>query len=210
MDIILTNITHFVHILSTITVSALTALLVAVINNKMQFFGGLRIYPTIIRYVKPEPLIENTTECKQIKIATAQKISSKYLVKCICFNSKSVPILIEDFHVEMTVQGSKEPVYIAVTKPEIDYTEFNGVKYGIYSPLEKQIIQPKALYEFILRLDIDDEIINCYPLILICYNEKHQRKEFIISKGVDLQKLNREIRQYFETIITNWHNKNTH
>ena len=193
--------------LSTVVVSAITALLVAIINNKMQFFGKLRIYPTIISRTTIPTLAINSQNIKQG--SNYPKSLSEYLIKCICFNSKSIPIFLENFYVEMKEKNSKKTTKINVKEEEISYSKLNGISIGCDLALKEQIILPRTLHEFVIRLDINHEIVTYYPLKLVCYNEKHKRKEFLLSKGKSLHRMKGQEKECYKTVISDWQKKNT-
>ena len=168
----------------------LGAAITAAINNKMQFFGRIRMYSTL------EEALPSEGSAKQ------------YWMKCICYHSKSMPVYLDGFCVEMKVKGRKKPVVITAMKTaRAEHTE-HAVVAGAYIPIKPQIIQPKAMHEFNFCLDINHEAVACYPLRLVAYDEKRKRKIFNLRRGVNLRKEKGESRKHYESVMNDWLSEN--
>ena len=180
--------------MSTIFLSAaigiVSSFIVAVINNRMQFFGTVRIYSTLSETID----------------------GSRYSMECICYNSKTVPVYLTNFHVEIKVKGRKKPIIIKVMKVGTARAENENTDHaiitGAYIPPKPQIVQPKVMHDFKFDLGIYHEAVKCFPLKLVAYNEKHRRKTFNLNKGIDLRKEKGQSRKHYESVMNDWLNKN--
>jgi len=155
--------------LPNIIVSVITALIVLFINNKLLFLGRVRIDSLFtICYI----------------VATKPSESKEYVISCKCFNNKSIPVYLNNFHIEMKVSGSKKPRIIQVSNPVLDIHRIGGVVMSTPSPVAAQIIPPRVFHEFSLKLNSDGEIASISKLKLVCNNEKNKRLSFNICNGV--------------------------
>jgi len=176
-----------------VVLSAITALIVAYINNRMLFFGKLRIYSRF--------------EVCHI-VATKQDVNNDYILRCICFNSKSIPVYLEDFSIEMKVPSARKVKIIQVSNPDLSLYNTGCINITASSVVAAQVIPPRVIHEFKIKLNSDGEIATISRLKLVCINERHRKLTFILKNGVKLNK-NNNVTKYNKDIINKWRQNNT-
>lgn len=110
----------------------------------------------------------------------------EYLIQCVASNSRQIPVILSNFHVEMKLNRKSSPITLSVLEPEIKYADMNGLKIGAQVALPRQLIPPRALHEFTFKVGYDKADIQYSRLELIAFDEKHKRHKFLLYDGLKL------------------------
>lgn len=145
------------------------------LNSQSYKLGKTKIYATLIKSITiPVQMGEDTPTCKN---------SSKYLFQCVAYNSKQIPVILKNFHVELSSSRHSKPITTRILLPEVSYTEVNGIKTGAELAFPRQLIMPRTLHEFTFKVDYHNDDIYYRRIYLIAYNEKNERKKFLLYDG---------------------------
>ncbi len=110
-----------------------------------------------------------------------------YLIHCVVSNSRLVPVILSNFHIEIVLDCHSKPIILSVVEPEIKYTDVNGLKIGAQLALPRQLIPPHTLYEFEFKVDYCKPDIQYSQLKLVAYDEKHKRHKFLLYNGLKVK-----------------------
>lgn len=149
------------------------------LNAQSYKIGKTKIYATFVQ----------STTVPAISIGASgptrpEKPKTEYLFRCIASNSRQIPVILENFHVEMRRDRRSKPVILPVIEPETKYTNVNGIQIGAKLTLPRQLIPPHTLYEFAFRVDYTNPDIQDSRLELIAYDERHKRRRFLLYNGI--------------------------
>lgn len=153
-----------------------------ILNSQSYRVGKTKIYATLVQSIELPAI---SLDGKNPK--TQQNTQPKYLLQCIASNSRQIPAILDNFHVEMTLERRAKPIILSVYKPEIEYSELNGRKFGVQLALPRQLILPHTLHEFTFKVDYNSSDILYSRLVLVAFNEKHKRKRFLLHDGLKIK-----------------------
>lgn len=147
------------------------------LNSQSYKLGKTKIYATLIKSITiPVQMGDDTTTCESTS-------SQKYLFECVAYNSKQIPVILKNFHIELLTDRHSNPISAPILLPEISYTEINGIKIGAELALPRQLIMPRTLHEFTFKVNYHNDDIYDSRIYLIAYNEKNKRKKFLLYDG---------------------------
>ncbi len=152
------------------------------LNSQSYRIGKTKIYATFVTSLTlPAISIDGSTPKHHSKPTT------EYLVQCVASNSRQIPVILSNFHVEMSFDRHTKPVILPVVEPEVEYSDMNGIKVGAVLALPRQLIPPHTLYEFTFKIDYSKPDIQYSRLDLIAYDEKHKKHKFHLYNGLKLK-----------------------
>lgn len=148
------------------------------LNAQSYKIGRTKIFATLVTSVEiPPARAGDGPQARRCGAVT------RYLFQCVALNSRQIPVILENFYVEMRTSRCAEPVCLRVLKEKTDYTEVNGLKIGAEVALPRQYIPPRTLHEFTFRVDYRQPDIQYSRLELVACNERHKRQRFLLYDG---------------------------
>ncbi len=153
------------------------------LNSQSYKIGKTKIYATFV----------TSTALPTISLdgSVPERPRTEYLLECVASNSRQVPVILSNFHIEMVLSRHSKPIILSVVEPEIKYTDVNGLKIGAQLALPRQLIPPHTLYEFEFKVDYCKPDIQYSQLKLVAYDEKHKRHKFLLYNGLKVKPLPR-------------------
>lgn len=152
------------------------------LNSQSYKIGRTKIYATFVTSTSlPAASLDGSAPKHQ------ERPKTEYLIQCVASNSRQVPVILSNFHVEMALDRHSKPINLSVVESEIKYTDVNGLKIGVQLALPRQLIPPHTLCEFEFKVDYSKPDIQYSRLKLVAYDEKHKRHEFLLYDGLKIK-----------------------
>lgn len=117
-----------------------------------------------------------------------QTNKTDYIVRCVVHNSRQIPVILDNFSLEIKTCNPAKTYIQRIIEPEVNYYTINGIKIGAETSVKSQFIQPRTLQEFSFKIVDADESIMKSKLILIAFDEKHKKQRFQLYDGTKGQK----------------------
>ena len=113
---------------------------------------------------------------------------TEYIVRCVVHNSRQIPVILDNFSLEIRPCNSSKTSIQRIIEPEINYYIVNGVKIGAETSVKPQFIHPRTLQEFSFKIVDADQSVMKSKLTLIAFDEKHKKQRFKLYDGTKGQK----------------------
>lgn len=152
-----------------------------ILNSQSYRVGKTKIYGTLVTTVRVPPVSTtgNTTKAKST--------GPEYFMNCVATNSRQIPIILENFCIEMQTDRNAKPIRLSVYEPEDDCcTMANGLKISAQIALRRQYILPRTLHEFSMKIGCFDPQIQFSRLTLVAVDERHKFHKFVLYDGLKL------------------------
>ena len=146
------------------------------LNSQSYKLGKTKIYATLIKSITiPVQMGDDTTTCESTS-------SQKYLFECVAYNSKQIPVILKNFHIELLTDRHSNPISAPILLPEISYTEINGIKIGAELALPRQLIMPRTLHEFTFKVNYHNDDIYDIGRLFYDYVERNHELTWDVVK----------------------------
>ena len=117
-----------------------------------------------------------------------QTNKTDYIVRCVVHNSRQIPVILDNFSLEIKSCNSAKTSIQRIIEPEVNYYMINGIKIGAETSVKPQFIHPRTLQEFSFKIVDADQSIMKSKLTLIAFDEKHKKQRFQLYDGTKGQK----------------------
>lgn len=113
---------------------------------------------------------------------------TEYSIKCCAKNSRQIAVLLEDFYFEVQKSKGAKVICIPALNAEDSCCSVGPIQVTARTAMERQIIEPRKLNFFTVRIDTNDPEIQYAKLTLCAYDEDRKLHKFLVYNGLKAER----------------------
>ena len=116
--------------------------------------------------------------------AAGGTVKKEYFIKCCAKNSRQIAVLLENFHFEVQKSKDAKTVRVSALNEKDSCCCVGKVQVSARTAMAPQIIEPRKLQFFTVRIDTADPEIQYAKLTLCAYDEDGKLHKFLVYNGL--------------------------
>ena len=112
----------------------------------------------------------------------------EYFIKCCAKNSRQIAVLLENFHFEVQKSKGAKTVRVSALNEKDSCCCVGKVQVSARTAMAPQIIEPRKLQFFTVRIDTADPEIQYAKLTLCAYDEDGKLHKFLVYNGLKVKR----------------------
>ncbi len=115
-------------------------------------------------------------------------VKKEYFIKCCAKNSRQIAVLLENFYFEVQKSKGAKIVRISALNEKDSCCCVGNVQVSARTAMTPQIIEPRKLQFFTVRIDTADSEIQYTKLTLCAYDEDGKLHKFLVYNGLKVKR----------------------
>ena len=113
---------------------------------------------------------------------------TEYSIKCCAKNSRQIAVLLEGFYFEVQKSKGVKTVRVPALSAEDSCCSVGPIQVTARTTMEPQIIEPRKLNFFTVRIDTNDSETQYAKLTLCAYDENRKLHKFLVYNGLKAER----------------------
>ena len=120
--------------------------------------------------------------------AVDETVKKEYFIKCCAKNSRQIAVLLENFYFEVQKSKGAKTVRVSALNENDSCCCVGNVRVSTKTATAPQIIEPRKVQFFTVRIDTTDPEIQYAKLTLCAYDENGKLHNFLVYNGLKVKR----------------------